>query len=270
VLSLRERAGERLESRPGGGNGRRGALRSGDGGRPSGPAEVKLRTRVKVCCITDPEALALAVRYGADALGLVGPMPSGTGIIALETARRLAAMTPPPVASFLLSSAVEPEALLEEARAVQPTVLQIVDRVPDAAYRLLRRELPALKLVQAVHVGGEDALEEAKAAAELADAVLLDSGTREGPVAKLGGTGMVHDWGVSRRIVAAIAKPVILAGGLRPDNIAEAIRTVRPSGVDVASGVECAPGRKDPEKVRRFVDRAREAAARLGGRPEPP
>jgi phosphoribosylanthranilate isomerase len=214
--------------------------------------EVELRTRVKICCITDPEALALAVRHGADALGLVGPMPSGTGIIALETARRLAAMTPPPVAPFLLTSAVEPEALVEEARAVQPTVLQIVDRVPEAAYRLLRRELPALKLVQAVHVGGEDALEEARAAAELADAVLLDSGTREGPVARLGGTGLVHDWRVSRRIVETVAKPVMLAGGLRPDNVAEAIRTVRPFAVDVCTGLR-SEGRLDEAKLAAFM-----------------
>ena len=192
------------------------------------------------------------MRHGADALGLVGPMPSGTGIVTLETARRLAAMTPPPVASFLLSSAVEPEALVEEARAVQPTVLQIVDRVPDAAYRLLRRELPALKLVQVVHVSGEETIEEARAAAELADAVLLDSGTREGPVAKLGGTGMVHDWGVSRRIVEAIAKPVILAGGLRPENVAEAIRTVRPFGVDLCTGLRTAD-RLDEAKLAAFM-----------------
>jgi phosphoribosylanthranilate isomerase len=185
-------------------------------------------------------------------------MPSGTGIITLETARRLAAMTPPPVASFLLSSAVEPEALVEGARTVQPSVLQIVDRVPASAYRLLRRELPALKLVQAVHVGGEDALGEARAAAEVADAVLLDSGTREGPVAKLGGTGMVHDWGVSRRIVEAIAKPVILAGGLRPGNIAEAIRTVRPFGVDLCTGLRTAD-RLDEAKLAAFMRAAASA-----------
>ena len=88
-----------------------------------------LRTRVKVCCITTTEAAQLAVGHGADALGLVGPMPSGTGIIDLETARHLAAGVPPAVASFLLSSATAPEQLLAEARHVAPTVLQIVDTV---------------------------------------------------------------------------------------------------------------------------------------------
>ena len=192
------------------------------------------------------------MRHGADALGLVGPMPSGTGIVTLETARRLAAMTPPPVASFLLSSAVEPEALVEEARAVQPTVLQIVDRGAGRGLPLLRRELPALKLVQVVHVGGEETVEEARAAAGLADAVLLDSGTREGPVAKLGGTGMVHDWAVSRRIVEALAMPVFLAGGLRPENVAEAIRTVRPFGVDLCTGLRTAD-RLDEAKLAAFM-----------------
>jgi phosphoribosylanthranilate isomerase len=213
---------------------------------------------VKVCCITNEEDLQLAIGLGADALGLVGPMPSGTGIIDLATARRLTAAVPPPVASFLLTSATEPEILVEEARATGASVLQIVDRVPERAYVRLRAALPALRLVQVVHVAGEETLEEARAAALHVDAILLDSGSREGPVAVLGGTGRIHDWSISRRIVETVGKPVILAGGLRPDNIAQAIRIVRPFAVDVCTGLR-SQDRLDGVKLRAFMAAINEA-----------
>ena len=125
-------------------------------------ADQPLRTRVKICCITTPEALALAVRHGADALGLVGPMPSGTGIIDLATARGLAALAPPGVATFLLSCATDAATLIEQARVTACSTLQIVDRVPAGTYAELRRALPALKLVQVIHVEDESALDEAE------------------------------------------------------------------------------------------------------------
>lgn len=218
-----------------------------------------MRTRIKVCCITNPDDLRLAVAAGADALGLVGPMPSGTGIVDLATAWSLAALAPPTVASFLLTSATDPDGLVAEARAVGPSVLQIVDRVPAAAYARLRAALPALRLVQVVHVAGfEETLEEARAAAGSCDAVLLDSGSRDGPVARLGGTGRVHDWAVSRRVVEVLDKPVILAGGLRPENVADAIRAVRPFAVDVCTGLR-AGGRLDAARLRAFVAAVAEA-----------
>jgi phosphoribosylanthranilate isomerase len=211
-----------------------------------------LRTRVKICCITSAQALALATRYGADAIGLVGPMPSGTGIIGLDRARELAALTPPPVASFLLSCATRPADLLAEAREVAPAVLQIVDAVEPAAYALLRRELPALKLVQVLHVDGEASLEEARALFGLVDALLLDSGAPHAAVRELGGTGRVHDWAVSARIVAEAPVPVLLAGGLTSENVGEAIGTVRPFGVDLCTGLR-SEGRLDEAKLAAFM-----------------
>jgi phosphoribosylanthranilate isomerase len=211
-----------------------------------------VRTRVKVCCITNPDAAALAIRYGADALGLVGPMPSGTGIIDLATAARLAGAVPPPVATFLLSSATAPDELLAQCRQVAPTTLQIVDQVDPAAYALLRRELPALRLVQVVHVTGERTIDEALAIASLVDALLLDSGSPDAPVRLLGGTGKVHDWAISRRIVDDAPVPVFLAGGLTPANVAEAIRSVRPFGVDLCTGLRT-DGELDEAKLAAFM-----------------
>ena len=217
-----------------------------------------MRTRVKVCCITSPATLDLAVAAGADAIGLVGPMPSGTAILGLDAARDLARRTPPTVASFLLSCAVRPDELLAEARHVAPTVLQIVDAVPREAYALLRRELPGLKLVQVLHVTGEDVLDQAQAVADQVDVLLLDSGAPHASVRELGGTGRVHDWSISARVAAAARVPVVLAGGLNPGNVGEAIRTVRPFAVDVCTGLRHA-GSLDATKLEAFMTAVRAA-----------
>ena len=211
-----------------------------------------MRTRVKVCCIETPEAAALAIRCGADALGLVGPMPSGTGIIDLATAARIAGSVPPPVATFLLSSATAPDELLAQCRQVAPTAVQIVDQVDPAAYALLRRELPALRLVQVVHVTSDDMVAEALAVATLVDALLLDSGSPDAPVRLLGGTGRVHDWSISRRIADESPVPVFLAGGLTPANVAEAIAAVRPFAVDLCTGLRT-DGALDEAKLVAFM-----------------
>ena len=105
------------------------------------------------------------------------------------------------------------------------------------------------KLIQAIHVVNDTAIAEAAALEPLVDALLLDSRTAE----RIGGTGQTHDWSISRRIVEACGKPVILAGGLTPTNLASALAAVRPAGVDVNSGVENAAGEKDPDRVRSFV-----------------
>ncbi len=195
------------------------------------------RTRVKICCIASVEEAALAVACGADALGLVGQMPSGPGPIPLELAAAIARAVPPPVATFLLSSATDAAALEAEAVETGVTALQIVDRVDESIYPRLRRGLPALKLVQVVHVEDETAVEEARRVAPHVDALLLDSGRPGAAVKELGGTGRAHDWAVSRRVVEAVPVPVFLAGGLSPANVGEAIDRVRPFGVDICSGV---------------------------------
>jgi phosphoribosylanthranilate isomerase len=195
------------------------------------------RTRVKICCIASVEEAALAVACGADALGLVGQMPSGPGPIPLALAAEIAQRVPPPVATFLLSSAIDAEALGTEAALTRVTALQIVDRVAESTYPALRRRLPALKLVQVIHVEDESAVEEARRVAPHVDALLLDSGRPGAAVKELGGTGRVHDWALSRRVVEAASVPVFLAGGLDPANVGEAIGRVRPFGVDICSGV---------------------------------
>ena len=211
------------------------------------------RTRIKICCIQSEGEARLAIAQGADALGLVATMPSGPGPIDDELIARIAAQVPPPVATYLLTSETDPEAIIAHARRCRTNTLQLVDRVADQAYPRLRQALPGIKLVQVIHVAGGEAVVDAIAAAEHADALLLDSGQPRAAIRVLGGTGRTHDWAVSRRIVEAVACPVFLAGGLRSDNVAAAIAAVRPFGLDVCTGVRRADYSLDAEKLESFV-----------------
>jgi phosphoribosylanthranilate isomerase len=195
------------------------------------------RIRIKICCIQSAAEARLAILAGADALGLVGAMPSGPGPIEDREIAAIAEVVPPPIATFLLTSATAPGAIIEHVRRCRTNTVQLVDRVAPADYAHLRVALPGIRLVQVIHVGGDEAVGEARAVAPLADALLLDSGRPHEAVRVLGGTGRTHDWAISRRIVEAAVCPVFLAGGLRPDNVAAGIRTVRPFGVDVCTGV---------------------------------
>jgi phosphoribosylanthranilate isomerase len=205
-----------------------------------------------VCCIERVEDARLAVRYGAAALGLVSAMPSGPGIIAEERIAEIVAAVPPGVATFLLTSRCEVDAIVAQQRRTGANTLQLCDRMPEGSHAALRDALPGIKLVQVVHVAGEASIAEATAVAPCVDALLLDSGNQSLPVKELGGTGRTHDWSISRRIREAVDVPVFLAGGLRPENVAEAIRAVRPFAVDVCSGLRTG-GRLDEAKLGRLV-----------------
>ncbi len=196
-----------------------------------------MRPRVKICCISSHAEAALAVSYGAHALGLVSEMPSGPGVISDELAREIAARVPPGVASFLLTSRQSAEGIVEQQRYVRSNTLQIVDRLTHGTYQDLRDALPGIALVQVIHVLDEESLEEALRVAPDVDALLLDSGNQGLAVKVLGGTGRTHDWAISRRIVKQVTKPVFLAGGLNSENVREAVEQVRPFGLDVCSGV---------------------------------
>lgn len=224
-----------------------------------------MRVRLKVCCIASIEEARLAMAHGADALGLVGPMPSGPGPIPLETIAQIAAATPPPIATFFLTSETQPATIVAQWQQCRTTTIQLTDRVEPEHYAALRAALPGVKLVQVIHVVGPESLVEAKEFAAVADALLLDSGNPTLAVKELGGTGRVHDWEVSAAICTNVTCPVFLAGGLRPDNIAAAVAQVRPFGVDICSGVRT-DGALDSEKLAAFVQGlVRHREKRAGG-----
>lgn len=208
--------------------------------------------RVKICCISSPAEAHLAVSAGADAVGLVSAMPSGPGVIDEEAIGRIAGAVPPPVATFLLTSARDPGAIVTQAGRCRTSTIQLCDRLEPDAYGELRTELPSVRLVQVVHVQDAAAVDEALAVARHVDAILLDSGNQRLAVKELGGTGRTHDWRLSRTIRDAAPVPVFLAGGLNASNVQSAIDAVDPFGVDVCSGVRT-DGALDPAKLRDFM-----------------
>jgi phosphoribosylanthranilate isomerase len=210
-----------------------------------------LNPRVKICCISSVKEAQIAIRHGAAALGLVSAMPSGPGVIAEETIAEIVATVPPGIATFLLTSQRDADSIIAQQRRCRVNTLQLCDSVEPGCHAKLRARLPGIALVQVIHVTGPESVDEAVSVVGNVDALLLDSGNQKLAVKELGGTGRTHDWRISRQIVEAVRVPVFLAGGLTPENVATAIREVRPFGVDVCSGLRT-DGNLDEERVRQF------------------
>lgn len=217
-----------------------------------------MRTRVKICCMASIAEAGLAVASGADALGLVGPMPSGPGPTDAATAAAIAGWTPPPVMPVLLTAATTAAAIAAEVAATGTAAVQIVSHIEPGEAAALAQLAPHVRRIQVIHVEGRAALDLIPAYARHAHAFLLDSGRPGEAVAELGGTGRVHDWTVSADFVRASPLPVFLAGGLNAGNVGEALRRVRPFGIDVCSGVRT-DGALDAEKLAAFMTRVRAA-----------
>ncbi|MCX6132756.1 MAG: phosphoribosylanthranilate isomerase [Ignavibacteriales bacterium] len=217
-----------------------------------------MNTRVKICCIKSIEEAEMAIRYGASALGFVSAMPSGPGPISEDLIADIIPRLPAGVSTFLLTSKQDAPSIIDQQRRTNANTVQLVDAVPFETYRELKNSLPSVSIVQVVHVTGNDAIAATLSVAPFVDALLLDSGNPNLPVKQLGGTGRVHDWTVSKTICALISKPVYLAGGLNPENVADAIRLVRPFGVDLCNGVRT-NGSLDETKLSRFFDAAKQA-----------
>jgi phosphoribosylanthranilate isomerase len=210
--------------------------------------------RVKICGVTRPEDLAVAVAAGADAVGFLVGVPSSPRNLSLKRAEKLLGHVPIFVDSVVVTAPQNIERLIEICESLKPTTIQIHGKKQLEAPEI-RERIGDIHLIKTIYVNpaalGETTIKDSK----IFDAILLDSFTR----GQYGGTGRIHDWKLSRKIREAIdPKPVILAGGLKPENVKEAIITVQPYAVDVASGVELRPGIKDPKKVRAFVENAKE------------
>lgn len=210
--------------------------------------------------MASPEEVQLAIRAGADAVGLVGPMPSGPGVIDDATIARLAALVPPPIATFLLTSEVTAAAIALHVERTHPSTVQIVSHISTSESARLAELLPATRRVQVIHVEDERALAMIEGYAPHVHAYLLDSGRPSLAIPEFGGTGRTHDWQISAEFVRRSPHPVFLAGGLSPANVGEAIRRVRPFGVDVCSGVRT-ERRLDAGKLDAFVEAVRQADA---------
>jgi phosphoribosylanthranilate isomerase len=214
--------------------------------------------RVKICGNRNLDEIELAVSLGADALGLIiGARHRTEDALDVRTAAILLAGIPASVISVLVTHQVTAAKIIDLHEALPTPCIQLHDDIPPGEIKNLRAQRPKTKLIKAIGVEDRSAVDAARVFERLADALLLDTRSRN----RIGGTGMTHDWTISREIVKRVQCPVILAGGLTPENVAEAIDIVRPYGVDVNSGVEFRSGDKHPDKEKMFI---RRALARLG------
>ena len=220
-------------------------------GRNLSPSIARIMSvRVKICGITNLADARAAIAAGADALGFVF-VPGTPRYISPDLAGEIVRELPPFIARVGLFVDAETRTVAEAlVRSGMDTLQFHGEETPDFV-RQFRR---AVKVMKAFRVRGEETLMRLPAYADAADAVLLDAYVAEAH----GGTGAQFDWMLAVR-ARDLGRPLVLAGGLTPTNVAEAVRTVRPYGVDVSSGVESAPGRKDPEKLAEFVRAARSA-----------
>jgi len=205
-----------------------------------------------VCCISSAEEARTAIEAGADAIGLVSSMPSGPGVISEDLIRAIARTVPPPIATFLLTCHQRVEDIVAQQKRCGTSTVQLCDRLVEGDHADLRAAMPGVSIVQVIHVNGRESVEEAINIAPHVDALLLDSGNQRLATKELGGTGRTHDWRLSAEIRRNVRAPIFLAGGLRAENIRDAIGEVEPWGVDVCSGVR-SDGRLDQSKLEAFM-----------------
>lgn len=212
------------------------------------------RVRTKICGIRTVGDLQTAVDAGADALGLIcGTTHATEDALSVSQARDLAAAAPAFVSRVLVTHLTDSQEILDLADAIGVDTVQVHGEVTLGTLgQVWRRRRGSLRVIAAVHVTSADAVDLAREVSALSHAVLLDSRT----ATRLGGTGLTHDWTISRRIVDALDRPVILAGGLDGTNVAEAIRVVGPYGVDANSRLKSPDGGKDPAACNAFVQAA--------------
>ena len=200
----------------------------------------------------------MAVGYGADALGfLVGLKSPSPDSIDEGLAAEIVAALPPFVSSVLVTQLTSPDEVVGLAMRIGVSTIQLHGDVTPEQAGLIKQQLPNVKICRGIHVTGEESIAMAKQYASVVDAVLLDTISHE--TGQSGGTGRTHDWSISRKIVEALDIPVILAGGLTPENVATAIQAVRPYAVDVNSGTKGPDGLKDPARLKAFIDGAKGA-----------
>lgn len=214
-------------------------------------------TRVKICGIRSLSEMRMAVQHGADAVGvLVGQVHSSSDFVPAGVAAEICTSTPPFVTTVLVTHVEDPNAVLALANSIPSAAVQLHSDLSVKVLRELRRALAPRKVIAKISVEGLCALERARELDRQLDAILLDSIDRSKN--QVGGTGVTHDWEISAQVVKQVSTPVILAGGLTPANVRDAIARVKPWAVDVNSGVRNAEGLKDANLIGAFVRASRE------------
>jgi len=210
--------------------------------------------KVKICCISNLEEAKIAIELGASAIGLVSEMPSGPGVISEIEIAEIVNSVPKNIDTFLLTSKQNSDEIISQLKKCKTNTVQIVDNLINGNYSDIKNEIPKIKIVQVLHVQNEKSIDDALAIENEVDAILLDSGNQNLSVKELGGTGRTHNWDISKSIVQKVKVPVYLAGGLNSQNIVEAVKTVKPYGVDLCSFVRT-NGKLDKQKLIEFFNK---------------
>jgi phosphoribosylanthranilate isomerase len=213
-------------------------------------------TRIKICCIANSEEASIAKSLGADAIGLVSEMPSGPGMISEFQIKQIIKKLPPFVIPVLLTSKNRAVPICDQVKYCRPRAVQLCEPLDESELKQLTQLIPGIPLIRVIHVSGQESVEEAKTYESYVNGLLLDTGQRSGPAKQLGGTGKTHDWFISAEIVKSVNVPVILAGGLNPQNVKQAVKYVKPYAVDVCSGVR-SNGQLDSAKLYQFISAVR-------------
>jgi phosphoribosylanthranilate isomerase len=211
-------------------------------------------TRVKICGIQSLEDALACVAAGADAIGMLVDVKISPRCISVAKAKTIVAGLPPFVTPVIVMMPSSADEVAGAGRLIRPGAIQLHGDESPEMLRQIKSMLPWARLIKTIHVGSGNEIEKAKAYEGCADAILLDTLSPS-----YGGTGKTHDWDTSAEIIKAVEMPVLLAGGLSPSNVAEAVSKARPFAVDVSSGVENGRRRKDLKKVKEFITRAKGA-----------
>ncbi len=211
--------------------------------------------KVKICGIKTEHDLKVAIKAGADAVGFITDVPvDSPRKITLAEASQLISKVPVFVSSVLVIMPENAQQTVRMIQAARPAAVQIHNALPLSELVIIRET--GVKLIKTIPVSRDSDADtlilQVKELSGIADAVLLDTALDGKP----GGTGMPHNWEITSKVVINAGIPVILAGGLKPENVREAVMCVRPYAVDTASGVETG-GKKDETKVLDFIKKAR-------------
>ena len=209
---------------------------------------------IKVCGIQSAEEALGAVEAGANTIGMLLGVPEYVkDRIDPETARGIVSSLSNEIRTVMVTHLLDPNEIIETAKYTGVKSIQLHNDISPEGMKVLRINLPGIELIKAVHITDESAIDIAKEYEPFADMILLDTKSGE----RIGGTGKTHDWNISKKIVEEVSIPVILAGGLNPENIEEAINKVKPAGIDANSGLEHEDGSKDFEKIKIFAGAGR-------------
>ncbi len=216
---------------------------------------------VKICGIRRHEDALIAAELGADAIGLlVGQRHNSPDFISAAVAREISRTLPPSVEAVLVTHITEVDEIERLLRQSGITAVQLHSEITADSVANLRTRFPDLKVFKSVHVISAESVRYPEGFSKVVDGFVLD--TINVATDQVGGTGNIHDWSISQKIVERFPDiPIILAGGLNSKNVRSAIESVHPFGVDVNSGTKGSDGFKDARKMREFIREAKRSDA---------